>query len=78
MAGLLLADFGKAYGECIVNLPTKVMAAVNAAILADPEEVNDIFDDIASDDADELAADKAAKIARYDWSDLVTFPGGDV
>lgn len=62
-----------------MNLPSKVLAAVNAAILSDPDEVNDIFDDIASDDADDLAADKAAKLARLDWSDLETYipVGGD-
>lgn len=61
-------------------LPSKVLAAVNAAILSDADEVNDIFDDIADDTEAEIAADKAAKLARYDWSDLETFipVGGDV
>ena len=52
--------------EKIVNLPMAVLAAVDAAILQDADEVNDIFDCLLDDIAAEKAAVKSAK-SGHDW-----------
>lgn len=61
-----------------ITLPAVVLSAIDSAISGDADSVDDEFDGLLDDNAAELAADKAAKLARLDWSDLVTFPGGDV
>ena len=63
-----------------IALPAAVLSAIDSAIIGDAEGVEDEFDSLLDDNAATLAADRAAKFAKLDWSDLVTFPGegGDI
>lgn len=58
-----------------IALPAVVLSAIDSAISGDTDSVEDDFDSLLDDNAAELAADRAAKLAKLDWSDLVTFPG---